>query len=74
MSRADRERLAVVEGQTVRVRTAFGEVQLEVKEGDLPLGMIFIPLGPAANALIAADTQGTGMPDSKGLEAVVEPL
>lgn len=74
VSRADRERLGLEEGQRVRLRTAFGEAELELREGNLPAGIVFVPMGPAANALIAAETQGTGMPDSKGLEAVVEPL
>ena len=72
MSRVDRERLGIEEGQRVRVRTAFGEAELELRENDLPEGMIFVPLGPAANMLIGAETRGTGMPDSKGLEAEVE--
>ncbi|MBM4465751.1 MAG: formylmethanofuran dehydrogenase [Chloroflexi bacterium] len=83
MNHLDRERLASLApqgwgepggGQRVRVRTAFGEAELELRESDLPEGMIFVPLGPAANALIGAETRGTGMPDSKGLEAEVEPL
>jgi formylmethanofuran dehydrogenase subunit D len=74
MGRPDRERLGIEEGQRVRVRTAFGEVELELRGNDLPEGMIFVPMGPAANALIGSETRGTGMPDSKGLEAEVEPL
>ena len=74
VSRADRERLGLEEGRRVRLRTAFGEVELELREENLPAGIIFVPMGPAANALIAADTQGTGMPDSKGLGVEVEPL
>ena len=74
MSRADRERLGVEEGQRVRVRTAFGETELELRGEELPPGILFVPMGPAANTLIAAETRGTGMPDSKGLEAEVEPL
>jgi formylmethanofuran dehydrogenase subunit D len=71
MSHADRERLGIEEGRSVRVRTAFGETELELREGELPPGMIFVPMGPAANTLIGAETRGTGMPDSKGLEAEV---
>lgn len=74
VSRADRERLGLEEGQRVRLRTAFGETELELREENLPAGIVFVPLGPTANTLIAADTQGTGMPDSKGLEVEVEPL
>jgi formylmethanofuran dehydrogenase subunit D len=73
MNHLDRERLGIEEGQRACVRTAFGEAELELREGDLPEGMIFVPMGPAANALIGAETRGTGMPDSKGLEAEVEP-
>ncbi|MCR4406335.1 MAG: formylmethanofuran dehydrogenase [Anaerolineae bacterium] len=72
MSREDRECLGVEEGRRVRLRTVFGEAELELREGDVPPGMLFVPLGPAANTLIAADTQGTGMPDSKGLVVEVE--
>ncbi len=73
MSRADRERLGVEEGRSVRVRTAFGEAELELQENNLPEGMIFVPMGPAANMLIGSETRGTGMPDSKGLKVEVEP-
>jgi len=74
MSREDIERLGVEGGQRVRLCTAFGEVELELREGDVPPGVLFVPLGPAANALIPADTQGTGMPGSKGLAVEVKPL
>jgi len=74
MSRADRERLGVEEGRSVRVRTAFGETELELREGELPPGIIFVPMGPTVNALIGSETRGTGMPDFKGLEVEVEPL
>jgi len=74
MSVSDKERLGIREGRHVRVRTAHGEAELEMREGDLPDGMIFVPMGPAANRLIGSETRGTGMPDSKGLTAEVEPL
>jgi len=74
MNHEDRKHLGVEAGRRVRVRTAFGETELELRENDLPDGMIFVPMGPMANALIGSETRGTGMPDSKGLEAEVEPL
>ncbi len=74
MNPVDRERLGLQAGQRVRVRTAFGEAVLVLREKELPEGMVFVPLGPGANALIGAETRGTGMPDSKGLEVEVEPL
>jgi len=74
MSRADRELLGIEEGRRVRVRTAFGQAELQLREANLPEGMIFVTMGPTANMLIGSHTGGTGMPDSKGLEAQVEPL
>jgi formylmethanofuran dehydrogenase subunit D len=74
MGGEDRERLGLVDGQRVCVRTAFGEAELELQAGDLPQGMLFVPLGPVANQLIPGETRGTGMPDSKGLKAEVVPL
>ncbi|MDY7042257.1 MAG: molybdopterin dinucleotide binding domain-containing protein [Chloroflexota bacterium] len=72
MSRADMDNLGGEEGRRVRVRTEFGETELELRAGELPAGMLFVPMGPAVNVLIGAETRGTGMPDSKGLKAEVE--
>ncbi len=74
MNGEDMAHLGIVEGQAVRVRTLYGETEVEARRGRLPAGLIFIPLGPWANALADPDTQGTGMPGFKGLEAEVEPL
>jgi formylmethanofuran dehydrogenase subunit D len=74
MSRRDRERLGVAEGQRVWVRTGHGVVELEVRESDLPVGVIFLPVGPAASTLMGPETGATGMPDCKGLGVEVEPL
>ena len=72
MNAEDMAKLGLEAGRTVRVRTAAGQVELPVEVSDLPPGMIFIPMGPAANALVAADTDGSGMPAFKGATAHVE--
>jgi formylmethanofuran dehydrogenase subunit D len=73
MNSEDMARLEVEEGQVVRVRTATGQVEVPVRAGTLPPGLLFIPMGPAANVLIGTDTESTGMPPFKGLAAEVEP-
>ena len=39
-----------------------------------PPGMIFVPYGPPTCRLMGGDTDGTGMPTSKGWEVEVEPI
>ena len=36
--------------------------------------MIFVPYGPPTCRLMGGDTDGTGMPTSKGWEVEVEPI
>ena len=62
----DMARLAIEEGQIVRLRTMSNQVEVPVKAGALPSGMLFIPMGPMANLLIETETEGTGMPAFKG--------
>ena len=61
-------------GGTVRVRSENGEAVFKCKEGKVPTGMIFIPYGPPTCRLMGQDTDGTGMPTSKGWEVEVEPV
>ena len=58
----DMNRLAIEDGQIVRLRSATHFVELPVRSGKLSPGMIFVPMGPVANALIGSETAGTGMP------------
>jgi formylmethanofuran dehydrogenase subunit D len=71
---ADLAQLGIRPGDRVRVQTAGGQADLIARLGDLPQGLLFIPLGPAASQLIGADTGATGMPLLKGLAAKVERL
>ena len=70
----DMTRLSIEEGQTVRLRSSTGHVEAMVRTGDLPSGLIFIPMGPTANKLVSTETFGTGMPPFKGEQVRVEPL
>ena len=73
----DMKEVGVTSGGSVRVRSATGEAIFQCKEGKVPAGMIFVPYGPPTCKLMGQDTDGTGMPTSKGweveLEAVVTP-
>ena len=68
----DMARLAVEKGQMVRLRTTSEQVEVPVRAGTLPSGMLFIPMGPVANRLIETETEGTGMPAFKGLTVRME--
>jgi formylmethanofuran dehydrogenase subunit D len=70
----DMKALGVSPGGTIRVWTEFGETTFVCKEGKVPRGMIFVPYGPPTCRLMGGDTDGTGMPTSKGWEVEVEPL
>jgi formylmethanofuran dehydrogenase subunit D len=66
------EELHVADGDTVEVHTDHGSVVVKCTSADIEKDMGFMPYGPWANLLIGGDTQGTGMPDSKGVEADVK--
>jgi formylmethanofuran dehydrogenase subunit D len=73
MNAVDMARLGIEEEALVRVRTTSGAVEVPARAGNLPPGLVFMPLGPTANALIGTETESTGIPLFKGLEAEVEP-
>ncbi|MEM2727045.1 MAG: molybdopterin dinucleotide binding domain-containing protein [Archaeoglobaceae archaeon] len=64
--------LGLKEGDSVKVSTEFGEVVVFAKLGEMPKGLAFIPMGPYANAVIDPATDGTGMPQFKGVKAKIE--
>lgn len=72
LSEEDFKSLGLKEGDAVRVSTDFGEVVVFARKGELPKGMAFIPMGPYANAVIDPATDGTGMPQFKGVKAKIE--
>jgi formylmethanofuran dehydrogenase subunit D len=70
MNPGDMQRLRLADGTRVRVRHRDAEIEVTCVSGkdELPPGMLFIAYGPESSKLLTGDTQGTGMPDSKGLE------
>ncbi|WP_456369786.1 molybdopterin dinucleotide binding domain-containing protein [Geoglobus sp.] len=68
----DFRKLGLKDGDRVKVKTEFGEVVVFARVGEVPKGVIFIPMGPYANQVIADDTDGTGMPRFKGVRGTLE--
>ena len=68
----DIEALQLRDGDQVRLKTRHGSSVLKFKKGEIPEGLVFVAYGGFVNALVGADTQGTGMPDTKGIEVEVE--
>ena len=65
------EELGAADGDTVEVKTEYGSCVVKCQKADVEENMGFMPYGPWANLLVGSDTQSTGMPDSKGVEADV---
>jgi formylmethanofuran dehydrogenase subunit D len=68
----DMKELDIPPGADVRVRSDHGEATFQCKEGKVPRGMVFVPYGPPTCRLMAGDTDGTGMPTSKGWEVEID--
>lgn len=71
----DLKKLAVKENTSVLVSTEYGSVVLRaLKSLRAPhAGVIFIPYGPWANAVVDPETDSIGMPSLKGIPAEVTP-
>ena len=48
------------------------ERRRERKDGNVPRGLLFVPYGPPTCELMGGETDGTGMPTSKGWDVEVE--
>ncbi len=71
----DMKELQIAAGGTVRVVSEYGgEATFRCQAGNVPRGMIFVPYGPPTCRLMGNETDGTGMPTSKGWEVEVEPV
>ncbi len=69
----DMDKLGVKEGDRVKIKTKYGEVVVKaLKSKDEHEGIIFMPLGPWANAVIGSETDSASVPTFKGVEAEVE--
>ncbi len=69
----DMAELGLADGDEATLKTDEGEVRVVLRVADLPRGLIFLPMGRCANALIGVETEGTGMPAFKGLSVEVRP-
>ena len=74
MHAEDMTELGVSAGGTVRLRTDVGEADFRCVEGNVPPGLLFVPYGPPTCRLMGGETDGTGMPTSKGWDVEVETL
>jgi formylmethanofuran dehydrogenase subunit D len=75
MNLDDMNELKIAQGGSVRVRSEYGgEAVFRCQSGNVPRGMIFVPYGPPTCKLMGSETDGTGMPTSKGWEVEVEPV
>ena len=74
MAAEDMAELGLADGQMAVVRTEFGEATFQCKAGNIPQGLLFVPYGPPTCKLMGGETDGTGMPTSKGWEVDVEPI
>lgn len=70
----DMEALGVSDGDSVRVESEYGEAEFRCKQAKVPEGMVFVPYGPPTCKLMGGNTDGTGMPTSKGWMVNVEPI
>jgi formylmethanofuran dehydrogenase subunit D len=73
MDPEDMKEIGLAAGQMAIVRTDFGEATFRCEAGKIPRGMIFVAYGPPTCKLMGGDTDGTGMPMSKGWEVEVIP-
>lgn len=74
MDAADMKEMGIESGDSVIVRTEFGEAIFQCEPGKCPTGLLFVPYGPPTCKLMGGDTDGTGMPTSKGWDVDVEPV
>jgi formylmethanofuran dehydrogenase subunit D len=75
MDVSDMKELHVFPGQTVRVKSEYGQVvvrAVKATQGPHP-GLVFIPMGPWANQVTGTITESTGMPQYKGVPVTIEP-
>ena len=68
MDPEDMKEIGLAAGQMAIIRTDFGEAIFRCEAGKIPRGMIFVAYGPPTCKLMGGDTDGTGMPMSKGWE------
>ena len=75
VSAEDAEAMGLEDGKPVEVATPYGSVVVlgRISKG-LDQGLAFFPYGLWANQVFGSETDGTGMPAYKGVEATLEPV
>ncbi len=77
VSPQDMQRLGLADGDRVRLASETGRIEVAVtaaKGDELPSGVLFIAYGDLSSRLMGADTHGSGMPTSKGLDVTLEKI
>lgn len=69
----DLKALGLATGNRARLASHDGEVIVTCRAVDGPQGIFFLPLGPTANQLIGGETHGTGVPNFKGVDVMLQP-
>ena len=67
LSEHSMKKLGLREGDKVRIKSAHGSIKAICRRSNLPSEVAFMSCGYRANLLIGSDTEGTGMPSSKGI-------
>jgi formylmethanofuran dehydrogenase subunit D len=75
MHPGDMERLGIAEGGRVHIHNEHATIEVSCVSArdELPPGVLFIAYGPESSRLMGGGTEGTGMPESKGIEVEVHP-
>ena len=73
MNADDMKAISVETGAKVCVRSEHGEAVFQCRDGKVPQGMVTVPYGPPTCRLFIGDTDGTGMPTTKGWEVEIGP-
>ena len=77
VSLEDMEELGLEACDWVRVTSEQGHIEIQIKaakKGELPAGLLFIAYGDYSSRLMGADTPGSGMPTSKGIDVTMEKI
>src|ERR1041385_7834531 len=74
MNADDMKAISVETGAKVHVRSEHGEAVFKCNDGKVPPGMVTVPYGPPTCRLFIGDTDGTGMPTTKGWEVEIGPV
>jgi formylmethanofuran dehydrogenase subunit D len=75
MESEDLKELGIKEKMNVQVSTKYGSVVVKALKspGSSQRGLVFMPYGPWANAVVYPETDSVGMPSFKGMPAEIEP-